>query len=144
MGFFKIGKKKGGDVELTEKKETTAQPVEPFMPAAPRWPGSLASHPGSTTDLPGSINGPGANFLDVKCEVMAQWLHSKQEEKIWTSGEPGEGVLVKKSKGSYAFSPPELFEDGSGLYQAVTALNVRVSRRHSLRVKRFLTSTSVP
>ncbi len=124
MGFFKLGKKKGGDVELTEKKGDV-QPVEPFMPAAPRWPGSLASHPGSSTDLPSQISG-GASFLDVKCEVMAQWLHSKQEEKIWTSGEPGEGVLVKKSKGSYAFSPPELYEDGSGLYQAVAALNVRV------------------
>lgn len=127
MGFFKLGKKKGGDVEMTEKKEA-AQPVEPFMPAAPRWPGSLASHPGSTTDLNSQLSGaPGASFLDVKCEVMAQWLHSKQEEKIWTSGEPGEGVLVKKAKGSYAYSPPELLEDGSGLYQAVTALNVRVS-----------------
>jgi hypothetical protein len=127
MGFFKLGKKKAADVELTEKKDETAQPVEPFNPAAPRWPGSLASHPGSSADLPGSLNGPGAaNFLDVKCEVMAQWLHSKQEEKIWTSGEPGEGVLVKKSKGNYAFSPPDLQEDGTGLYEAVLALNVRV------------------
>ena len=114
-------------MELTEKKGDAAQPVEPFTPAAPRWPGSLASYPGSSTDIPGTLNGGSAvNFLDVKCEVMAQWLHSKQEEKIWTSGEPGEGVLVKKSKGSYAFSPPELIEDGSGLYQAVNALNVRV------------------
>ena len=125
MGFFKLGKKKGGDVEMTEKKGDAIQPVEPL--AAPQWPGALASQAGSTTDLPEWLNGAtGANFLDVKCEVMAQWLHSKQEENIWTSGEPGEGVLVKKSKGSYAFSPPELFEDGSGLYQAVLALNVRV------------------
>lgn len=145
MGFFKLGKKKGADVELKEKKDEVAQPVEPFMPAAPRWPGSLASHPGSSTDLPGSVNGPGASFLDVKCEVMAQWLHSKQEEKIWTSGEPGEGVLVKKSKGNYAFSPPELFEDGSGLYQAVLALNVRVCHSNqSLGEFLELITSSVP
>lgn len=124
MGFFKLGKKKAADVELTEK---AAEPVAPFMPAAPRWPGSLASHPGSTADLTQHSNIDGvASFQDVKCDVMAQWLHSKQEEKIWTSGEPGEGVLVKKSKGSYAFSPAELPEDGTGLYEAVAALNVRV------------------
>lgn len=125
MGFFKLGKKKGGDVEMTEKKGDTVHPMEAL--AAPQWPGNLASQAGSTTDLPAWLSGAaGANFLDVKCEVMAQWLHSKQEENIWTSGEPGEGVLVKKTKGNYAFSPPELFEDGSGLYQAVLALNVRV------------------
>jgi hypothetical protein len=76
---------------------------------------------------------------------MAQWLHSKQEEKIWTSGEPGEGVLVKKSKGNYAFSPPELFEDGSGLYQAVLALNVRVCHSNqSLGEFLELITSSVP
>lgn len=130
MGFFKLGKKKAGDVELTEKKGDVAPPVEPFMPPAPGWPGSLASYPGSTTDLPASINGAnGPSYIDVKCEVMAQWLQSKQEEKIWTSGAPGEGVLVKKTKGAYAFSPPELIEDGSGLYEAVCSLNVRVRLR---------------
>lgn len=122
MGFFKLGRKKAADVEMTEKSEDT---VTPFTPATPRWPGSLASNPGSSTDLAFTSNAA-ASFLDVKCEVMAQWLHSKQEEKIWTSGEPGQGVLVKKSKGSYAFSPAELLEDGSGMYQAVSALNVRV------------------
>ena len=128
MGFFKLGKKKGADVELTEKAEDTTQPITPFMPAAPRWPGSLASYPGSFADVTQEsvTEGSAGNYEDVKCDVMAQWLHSKQEEKIWTRGEPGEGVLVKKSKGSYAFSPAELFEDGTGLYQAVAALNVRV------------------
>lgn len=127
MGFFKLGRKKGGDVELTEKTGDAVPPMEPLTPAAHRWPGSLASYPGSTADLPGFADGVnGASYLDVKCEVMAQWLHSKQEEKIWTSGEPGEGVLVKKAKGAYAYSPPELAEDGSGLYQAVIHLNVRV------------------
>lgn len=130
MGFFKLGKKKGGDVELTEKTGDAVPPAEPFAPTAPRWPGSLASYPGSSTDLPASLlNVTGASYLDVKCDVMAQWLHSKQEEKIWTSGEPGEGVLVKKAKGEYAYSPQELAEDGSGLYQAVVHLNVRVCIR---------------
>ncbi|KAF1931311.1 uncharacterized protein M421DRAFT_99174 [Didymella exigua CBS 183.55] len=65
---------------------------------------------------------------------MAQWLHSKQEEKIWTSGAPGEGVLVKKQKGSYAYSPVDLIEDGSGLYEAVNQLNARIHRTLRLQV----------
>lgn len=128
MGFFKLGKKKAGDVEMTEKKADPALPPQ-WTPDAPVWPGSLASARGSTTDVSNPLGGlNGATYLDVKCEVMAQWLHSKQEEKIWTSGEPGEGVLVKKHKGSYAFSPPTLIEDGSGLYESVTQLNARVCR----------------
>lgn len=123
MGFFKLGRKKTADVELKEKE---AAPAAGFMPATPQWPGSLASNPGSTADLTrGGIEG-GSGFQDVKCDVMAQWLHSKQEEKIWTSGEIGEGVLVKKAKGSYSYSPAELAHDGSGLYEAVSQLNVRV------------------
>lgn len=129
MGFFKLGKKKAADVEMTEKKADTAAPVDPWTPDAPRWPGALESRNGSMTDLSslGGLNG--STYLDVKCEVMAQWLHSKQEEKVWTSGEPGEGVLVKKQKGSYAYCPSELIEDGNGLYEAVAALNIRVSQR---------------
>jgi hypothetical protein len=129
MGFFKLGKKKAGDVEMTEKTADAAAPSPQWTPEAPMWPGSLASARGSTADLSNSLGGlNGATYLDVKCEVMAEWLHSKQEEKIWTSGEPGEGVLVKKEKGSYAYSPSHLIEDGSGLYQAVTQLNARVCR----------------
>jgi hypothetical protein len=123
MGFFKLGKKKPADVELSEKTAQT-QAAAPFTPTAPRWPGSLASQPGSTTDLTSEFST--SNYQDVKCDVMAQWLHSKQEEKIWTTGDAGEGVLVKKSKGNYAFSPAELLDDGTGLYQAVAAMNVRV------------------
>jgi hypothetical protein len=134
MGFFKIGKKKGGDVEMTENKADAAAPIQPWTPDPPQWPGSLASRNVSTTDVSNQFSGlNGATYLDVKCEVMAQWLHSKQEEKIWTSGEPGEGVLVKKQKGSYAYSPPDLIEDGSGLYEAVIGINARVCQEPLIR-----------
>ena len=74
---------------------------------------------------PGS--GPNA-VRDIKAEILANWLHNKQEEKVWTYGSPGEGVFMKRAKGSYAFAPQEVYSDGTGLYQAVTELNVRVSR----------------
>lgn len=129
MGFFKIGKKKGGSVEMTENKADTTTPIDSGTPDAPRWPGNLDSQNVSTADFSSSLDGPNASaYTDVKCEVMAEWLHSKQEERIWTSGSSGEGVLVKKQKGSYAYSPAELIEDGNGLYEAVALLNVRVSQ----------------
>ena len=143
MGFFKLGKKKGGDVEMTEKNADTAAPIEPFTPDAPRWPGSLASPHGSTTDLSSSLGGlTGPTYSDIRCDVMAEWLHTKQEEKIWTSGKPGEGVLVKKQKGSYAYSPSDLIEDGSGLYEAVTQLNARVCQEPQLPTNRTVNGRS--
>lgn len=69
--------------------------------------------------------GPDA-VKDIKCEVMVNWLHSKQEERIWTTGEPGEGVVLKKAKGRYVCCPSELLYDSSQFYQMIARLNVRV------------------
>ena len=66
---------------------------------------------------------------DIKCEILANWLHTKQEEKVWTTSSAGEGVFVKKSKGNYACAPYESIGDGSNMYQSITTLNVRVSLR---------------
>jgi hypothetical protein len=63
---------------------------------------------------------------DVKCDILANWLHSKAEEKKWTAGEPGEGVFVKKTKGNYALCPASLAQDGTSLHRGVAALNIRV------------------
>jgi hypothetical protein len=68
---------------------------------------------------------------DIKAEILANWLHTKQEERIWTFGSPGEGVFMKKSKGNYACAPFEVYNDGTGLHHAVTELNVRASSSHS-------------
>lgn len=64
---------------------------------------------------------------DLKCDLLANWLHARQVEKVWTKGAPGEGVFVKKSKGNYAYAPPELTTSGTDLYHAVSQMNVRVS-----------------
>jgi hypothetical protein len=70
-------------------------------------------------------NDPDA-IRNIKCEVMVNWLHSKQEENIWTTGEMGEGVVLKKSKGRYVCCPGELQHDTSNFYQSIATLNVRV------------------
>jgi hypothetical protein len=64
---------------------------------------------------------------DIKCDILANWLHTKQEEKCWTAGSLGEGVFVKKSKGNYACVPVEMMSDGSKLHQSITAMNIKVS-----------------
>lgn len=80
----------------------------------------------------GSIHGSDSTVhtdaaRDVKAEILANWLHTKQEERVWTFGAAGEGCFMKKSKGSYSCIPNALQTDGTGLYEAVTELNVRVS-----------------
>jgi hypothetical protein len=57
---------------------------------------------------------------------MVNWLHSKREEKLWTVGEPGEGVALEKSKSTYVCCPIDLQNEGSLFYDMVAALNVRV------------------
>lgn len=101
------------------------------------WPPSAEEHTStssSVADLANSFpsgdfrNGTPGKVTGIKCEIMANWLHSKQQEKIWSSHQPGEGVFVKKSKNEYACSPAELVNDGTPLYKAVSILNVRVRR----------------
>ncbi|KAF2790841.1 hypothetical protein K505DRAFT_409586 [Melanomma pulvis-pyrius CBS 109.77] len=83
-------------------------------------------------------NASPSTIKDIKCEVMVNWLHSKQEERIWTTGEPGEGVVLKKSKGTYVYCPLELQHDNSQFYQMVAALNVRVAMTVNTRVIKLL------
>jgi hypothetical protein len=63
---------------------------------------------------------------DVKCDVLANWLHAKAEARMWMSGQPGEGIFVKKTKGNYALCPADLDFDTSGIFEAITEMNVRV------------------
>ncbi|KAF2029599.1 hypothetical protein EK21DRAFT_101075 [Setomelanomma holmii] len=71
---------------------------------------------------------------NVKCDILANWLHSKAEEKIWTTGEPGEGVFVKRCKGSYALCPAGLAQDGTSLHQGIASLNIRIQHGKQLQV----------
>jgi hypothetical protein len=57
---------------------------------------------------------------------MVNWLHSQQEEKLWTTGEEEEGVMLKKSRGEYTCSPADLAEEADGFFAAVHGLNVKV------------------
>ncbi|XP_014557272.1 hypothetical protein COCVIDRAFT_26122 [Bipolaris victoriae FI3] len=75
---------------------------------------------------------------DLKAEILSNWLHTKQEERVWTFGGPGEGVFMKRAKGSYACAPHGVQNDGTGLYQAVTELNVRCAITVNTRVIKYI------
>lgn len=123
------------------------KPVEQFQPSPPQSPwqshfnasgvpsmyGSPMNGGSRNSSRPGSIypagdfrNSTTEEINDIKCEVMVNWLHSQQEEKLWTSGEEEEGVVLKKSRGMYTCSPADLAEEQAGFFQAVQTLNVKV------------------
>lgn len=90
--------------------------------------GPASQHSGGAPSIHGSDSTVRTDALvDVKAELLANWLHTKQEERVWTFGSAGEGVFMKKSRGRYSCAPDALRTDGTGLIEAVTELNVRVS-----------------
>jgi hypothetical protein len=67
------------------------------------------------------------SLLDVKTDVMCNWLYQQQLEKQYVTGMlPGEGVVIKKGKNNYASCPPQLRELPGSLYEMAMELNVRV------------------
>lgn len=63
----------------------------------------------------------------VKCDVMVNWLHQQQMERLWTSGAQGEGVILKKNRREFVCCPSELASDPEGIFTALESLNVKVS-----------------
>jgi hypothetical protein len=119
----KKGKKEKNDAEKTEPMEMVPQglstPRFPFTPGMSPY----GSQPGSR---PGSIY-PGDEMNDIKCNVVVAHLYQQQLERLWTSGVEDEGVVLKKGRGVYTACPSELSQVEGGFFDAVSALNVRVS-----------------
>ena len=67
-------------------------------------------------------------ITDMKTEVMCNYLHQQQLERMWSNGGREEGVLLKKSKEEYTCCPSDLQLQANGLFDAVKRLNVRVCR----------------
>lgn len=65
-------------------------------------------------------------IIQIKCEVMANWLYVHQMEHCWNQGGVGEGVVVKMARDSFTACPRGLMEERSGLLDAVQRLNVQV------------------
>ncbi|KAF1982641.1 hypothetical protein K402DRAFT_339995 [Aulographum hederae CBS 113979] len=126
---------------------TTGQLTPGLSPATPQSPWSQYATPqeSRSASRAGSIY-PAGDFRnqtmeeinDIKCDVMVNWLHSQQEEKLWTTGEYEEGVALKKSRGHYTCAPADLADEPDGFFAAIQALNVRVAMTVNTRVIRIL------
>ena len=68
-------------------------------------------------------------IIDIKCDVMVNWLHQQQLESMWSTGGPGEGVVLKKTRDNFTCCPSELAEYRGEFFDAIRALNVRVGLR---------------
>jgi len=96
------------------------------MPATP-----LTSRPPSSYRASlypsGDFRNARESLLDVKSDVMCSWLYQQQLERQYATGIlPGEGVVLKKGRNSYACCPPHLQDMRYSLYDMAMELNVRV------------------
>ena len=139
MGFWRVGKETKNNSDEEKKQDqvaaaaaATASPIQPTSShneidssgSGIDWTG----HSSSASLFPNALGELTPDSQrEIKCEVMVNWLHTKQEERLWTSGEPGEGVVLKRGKGQYVCCPGDLMEDNSLFFEMVAELNVRVS-----------------
>ena len=77
-------------------------------------------------------NSAAGEIADIKCEVMVNWLHTKQQELLWIGNGYDEGVILKKSRKTFISCPSELSLIRGQLFDAVEKLNVRVSSHNLL------------
>jgi hypothetical protein len=108
----------------------TSRPTSGFPPGAslqPFAPVSHGSRPTSSYPQGDFRNSAYDEILDIKSDVMVNYLHQQQLEKLWTIGNPTEGVVLKKSRANYTCSPEILHKEVGGFFDMVAAMNVRVS-----------------
>lgn len=127
-----------------EKKSNNATLATPGLemamgPVSPSIRSGFPSRPASLYPEGDFRNSPRESMLDIKTDVMASYIQQQQLEKLWSTESPGEGVILKKEKGSYACCPPDLQHDRGGLFDAVVQMNVRVCSFHHLLLSMLIT-----
>lgn len=136
-GYFQPASKKTSKPKKpSSKKEKDAEklpaPVE--MTATPLGSGSSTPRRSPLTSRPSSIfpdgdfrNAPKEGILDIKADIMVNWLHQRQQEKIWCAeGARGEGVVLKQGRDHFKCAPESL-KNQSTFFDQIVAMNVRVS-----------------
>jgi hypothetical protein len=71
-------------------------------------------------------NSPAPQLMDIKADVMANWLHQRQQERMWASNGWDEGVILKKARDDYVSCPTYLLQQRDGFFDSVKSLNVKV------------------
>jgi hypothetical protein len=73
-------------------------------------------------------------------DIMCNWLHQQQVEKMWSTNAEEEGVMLKRAKGDYTCCPEDLRSNPEGFFEAVLNLNVKVSDCSGLHNSSSLTA----
>jgi len=106
-----------------------------FKPAlSPFPPISRSESPAASSSVPS--RNLQDELIDVKCEVMAHWLHAKQEERRWTGNSSLEGVILKRRRSEYVCVPDQL--SGGVFEAAIRGMGVRVAMTVNTRVVKIL------
>lgn len=130
--YFQPGK---AAVSQTAKEKQPLDNVGDPAPASSNR--SIASSSGDDRYSRRSTYYPAGDFrnqtsdeiIDIKCDVMVNYLHQQQLESMWSTGGPGEGVVLKKLKDRFTCCPDDLSLYRGELFDAVSALNVKASQR---------------
>jgi hypothetical protein len=124
---------------LGKKDESLAAPSAAAGTGSVRLATRTPGHSGNGSPLhsgsrPASIYPSGdfrnsnlESIMEIKSDVMVNWLHQQQLGMMYTAGGKGEGVVLKKFRDSYTCCPAELRDERDGLFDAVRRLNVKVS-----------------
>lgn len=114
--------------------EMVHAPLDP-----PTFPNSaMTTMPNSAaTSRPASIypdgdfrNGAEDEILEIKSDMMVNYIYQDMVERMWTSEGPGEGVVLKKKRRAYVCCPRTLETDEYPFFDAIRDMNVRVSLAH--------------
>ena len=129
MKSFKNYLKPGKNKEAGKAQEMTTVPQTLHAPPSISASGTgtpRTSRPASLYPAGDFRNSALEEIIDIKCDVMVNWLHQQQLESMWSSGGPGEGVVLKKTRDNFTCCPSDLAEYRGDFFDAVRALNVRV------------------
>lgn len=140
MNFFKAYLKSAPTEsrELGKLHASARTPTAPISPPVSLSKGVSSLDAPTISSRPGSAyrqsTSPSANYQnsssaidELKADVMVTWLHQRQLEKLWTNNGIGEGVILKRTRDDYTCCPADLKCERNGVYEAVKALNVKVS-----------------
>jgi hypothetical protein len=71
-------------------------------------------------------NGNDEALLDIRTDMMVNWLYEQQLRKQYATGmDPFEGVVLKKARGSFTCCPSAMAEVPGSLFNVVVQMNVR-------------------
>ncbi|KAK4458722.1 glucans biosynthesis glucosyltransferase H [Cladorrhinum samala] len=87
-------------------------------------------------------NSDSNTILEIRSDMMVNWLYEQQMRKQYASGmDPYEGVVLKKSRGNFTCYPPQMAAIPESLFAVVSQMNVRCAMTVNTPVVRALMDT---